>query len=86
MHINGYGFLGGTKVCTRTRTLELPVALPAGISVPVTIPIRDLFRKSPFRLSQISSAVPLPRIFVKRESEIVIAICCLTTSGAKVQF
>ncbi len=35
----GYGFLGGTKVCTRTCTLELPVALPTGISIPVTIPI-----------------------------------------------
>jgi len=32
----GTGFWGGTKVCT--RTLELPVALPTGISVPVTIP------------------------------------------------
>ncbi len=36
--VDGYGFLGGTKVCTRTCTLELPMALPAGISVPVTIP------------------------------------------------
>ena len=34
----GYRFFRGTKVCTRTRTPELPVTLPAGISVPVTFP------------------------------------------------
>jgi len=44
-HGYGYGFFGGTKVCTRTRTPELPVTLPAGISVPVTFPMRDAIER-----------------------------------------
>jgi len=39
-----YGFLGGTKACTRTCTLELPMTLPTGISIPVTIPTHSKIR------------------------------------------
>ncbi len=53
----GYGFLGGTKVCTRTRTLELPVTLPAGISVPVTIPKNEWQVAEKPRVDVVSSGV-----------------------------